>query len=147
MSTTWLPVISPSSENRYGALWNSGAVHSRTPPGSMRYSGARAVTASSVPGSPATMTLGRPVEPPEVGAFHADGAGTDGGGVAGPVGWYPSGSTVVPGGATPGSVPGARPATTGGRTTSSTAVSSPAASRCDTGCGTAPSFHAASVSA
>ncbi len=85
---------------------------------------------SKTPGSPATMTFGRPVDPPEVGAFHAGGAGAGGGGVSGPVGEGVPAST-----------------TAAGSTTSRIAAISDGGSRWENGWGTAPSFHAARVTA
>ena len=58
------------SENMYGALWCSGAVARNTPSGSIRRPSARADTCSVHGACPDTITFGRPVLPPEVGAFQ-----------------------------------------------------------------------------
>ena len=127
-------------ENTNGALWYSGPGTSCTPLGCMvKTAASAALSGSVVPSCPATMTLGRPVLPPDVGAFHA---------VATRSGSSPSG-TSAPGSkpagtlARPGWSPGSTPITNGGSTRSTMSSRSRFGRRADTGWGVAPSFHSA----
>ena len=68
-STRWLPCISPSVAQTAGPLWYSG-------PGTTMHSSGRtcsidATSVSRTAGSPDTISFGRPVLPPDVGAFQA----------------------------------------------------------------------------
>ena len=71
MTTTWAPSSRARAEVRNGPLWNSGPVVSTVPPGGRPSNGARPTTSSYTAGCPATISFGRPVLPPEVGAFQA----------------------------------------------------------------------------
>ena len=73
MITMWLPTSSPPTENDSGPLWYSGPVARCTPSSCMPKARAVMPTDSLVAGPPATISFGRPVLPPDVGAFHADG--------------------------------------------------------------------------
>src|ERR1700712_2542370 len=90
------------------------------------------------PDCPETISLGRPVEPPEVGAFHA-GETAAGRSLSSS---DPASSAVDD--TTGFELSNGTSATTMGVPASSTmAFSSASGRRDDTGCGTAPSFHAA----
>ena len=104
----------------------------------MRRRSARPVTDESRPALPATMIFGRPVLPPDVGAFQLGGtAGGRGSADSVASGVQPAGSHARP----VASVP-----TTSDESASSTmAASSAGGSFADTGCGIAPSFHAATT--
>ena len=68
-TTTWVPCSSAAHAHTTGPLWNSGPGMTRQPSG---LKPSTDPTAGSItPASPETMSLGRPVDPPEVGAFHA----------------------------------------------------------------------------
>src|SRR5439155_22316059 len=72
ITTRWLPLNRPCMENTNGALWYSGPGTSCTPLGCMLKTAANpALSGAVVPSCPATMILGRPVLPPDVGAFQA----------------------------------------------------------------------------
>ena len=80
------------------------------------------------------MSFGRPVEPPEVGAFHSrDTASGRGESSAGPPRSAPTHLRPAI----------SAPTTSTGSASSMTAASSVAGSRADTGCGVAPSFQTA----
>ena len=66
--TKWLPWNNEPAPNENGALWYSGPGMHTTPSTRWPMPGAPTLT---MPGSPATINLGRPVEPPDVGAFIA----------------------------------------------------------------------------
>ena len=93
-------------------------------------------------GSPETISLGRPVEPPDVGAFQAglttSGSGSSGGSSA--AGWS---TTVIA--LRPASSPSSTPTITGGSARSTMPASSRSGSRPLTGWGVAPSFQQAIV--
>ena len=67
--TTWLPQSSAPIVQTMGPLWYRGAGITRQPSGTISSEGPASRSISA--GSPATISLGRPVEPPDVGAFHA----------------------------------------------------------------------------
>src|SRR4051795_5391180 len=66
-STTWLPHSSAAHDHTTGALWYSGPGITMQPSGWISSDGGPSV--SSTDGSPATISFGLPVEPPDVGAF------------------------------------------------------------------------------
>src|SRR5450759_5073022 len=68
-TTTWLPCNNAKQDHTIGPLWKSGPGITRQPSRLKRR--AASADGSINPGSPETINLGRPVEPPEVGAFHA----------------------------------------------------------------------------
>ena len=68
-TTRCAPASSATHDHTTGPLWYSGPGISRHPSGSTPRVGR--ASASMVAGSPATISFGRPVEPPDVGAFHA----------------------------------------------------------------------------
>ena len=124
-----------------GALWCSGAVTAKTSPGPpIRSRSARAVTSSVQPAAPATMIFGRPVLPPDVGAFQL------GGSAAGSGSGERAGSGVQVGGSD-GRSAASRPTTSGAPAMSTSAASSAGGSFADTGWGTAPSFQTPSTAA
>src|SRR3954453_13174167 len=65
----WLPRIRAVHDHTTGPLWYSGPGITRQP-SSLIISG-DGWSGSINDGSPATISLGRPVDPPDVGAFHA----------------------------------------------------------------------------
>ena len=69
---------SPTVDRLNGALWYSGPGTRCVSSRSMRNTSERR-SGSSLPSCPATISFGRPVLPPEVGAFH-EGATTSGSG-------------------------------------------------------------------
>src|SRR5579875_1274739 len=85
------------------------------------------------------MSFGRPVEPPDVGAFH-EGDTTSGKGSSGIEG---SGSWPTGRAHRPPASDGSMPITTAGSARSRIADSSRSGSRDDTGCGIAPIFQQA----
>ncbi len=94
---------------------------------------------SIIAGSPDTISFGRPVEPPDVGAFHAGEMTSGNGSVDVPSGGrYPMGRL-----STPSITPGSSPTTTFGEASSTIAANSRMGRRDDTGCGTAPNFQQA----
>ncbi len=98
--------------------------------------GTAGTSGSKRPGVVATISLGRPVEPPEVGAFHSGvtASGSSSSDSAGS-GECPAGSHGRP--AT------CAPTTSRESASSTTASRSASGSRLLTGCGVAPSFHSA----
>jgi hypothetical protein len=80
-STTWPPWSSAPQDHTTGPLWYSGPGMTRHVRGTNRR-GERA-SGSTRPGSPDTMSLGRPVEPPDVGAFQAGETASGSGGACG----------------------------------------------------------------
>src|SRR5438105_15226970 len=68
-TTTWLPWSNAAHDHTMGPLWYSGPGSTKTP--SRWNSNADGASGSMSDGSPDTINFGRPVEPPEVGAFHA----------------------------------------------------------------------------
>ncbi len=76
-TTTWLPQSSACHDQMSGPLWYSGPGITMQPSGVSRSGTGPAGSMSE--GSPDMISFGRPVEPPEVGAFH-DGATTSGSG-------------------------------------------------------------------
>ena len=107
----------------------------------MRSSAANPATASHVAGCVATMSFGRPVLPPEVGALNAA-AITAGSGSADSDG---SGSKPAGTAARPGASDGSTPTTSEELASSTMALRSTAGSRDEIGCGVAPSFQTATV--
>src|SRR3954447_11124950 len=80
--------------------------------------------------SPETISLGRPVEPPDVGAFHAgDTASSSGPSSMSALGRYPAGMQRRP-----EKAPSATPMTADGSASSTMAASSRPGSLADTGC-------------
>ncbi len=71
ITTTWFPVNSAATEKESGPLWYSGPVARCTPSVVMPNPAAVSATDSVTAAPPATISFGRPVLPPEVGAFHA----------------------------------------------------------------------------
>src|ERR1700722_20855696 len=67
-TTMWLPPSQAEHDHTTGPLWYSGAGMTRQPSGGPIR---RGTSASKDAGSPDTISLGRPVDPPDVGAFHA----------------------------------------------------------------------------
>src|SRR5687768_10823000 len=133
-STTRLPASSAPQHHTAGPLWYSGPGMTRHPPSTnpKRFG----ASGSSSAGSPATMSLGRPVEPPDVGAFQAGDTASGSGPSSSSAGVrYPSGRQVVP-----ASVPGSAPSATFEPARATISASSRAGSFADTGWGTAPSF-------
>src|SRR5258707_7111214 len=136
-STMWLPWNSPAEANVNGALWYSGPGIRTQPPRRIPLRG----SAGTIPGSPERISFGRPVDPPDVGAFQVPAAA---GG---------SGSSLRPGsGARPAghlTRPGTRsawtPTTRAESATSTIVASSRPGRRAETGCGTAPSFQQATA--
>src|SRR5215216_4660577 len=105
-TTMWFPWMSPVIDAENGALWYSGPGTTWQPSlWTMRNMG---WSGSNTPGSPARMSLGRPVDPPDVGAFQ-DGATRSGSSPSSSAGSgsNPAGITVRPGWA-PGSAPTTR---------------------------------------
>ena len=136
MTTTWFPMSSAATEKLSGPLWYSGPLARCTPSGVMP--NARAVSAwpAVMLGPPATMSLGRPVLPPDVGAFHAAATFTGSGASdSSGSGVKPAGIQVRPG--------ASRPTTRLGSASSTIASSSSRGSLAETGAGVAPSFQAA----
>ena len=84
-TTRWPPASSATHDQTSGPLWYSGPGISRQPSG-VDAEGGRRPSGSIEAGSPATISFGRPVDPPEVGAFHA-GDVTSGRGVSSTLGW------------------------------------------------------------
>ncbi len=68
-TTTWLPASSAPHDHTIGPLWYSGPGITRHPSSCSSKDGGS--SSSIVAGAPATISFGRPVEPPEVGAFQA----------------------------------------------------------------------------
>jgi hypothetical protein len=89
----------------------------------------------------ATISLGRPVLPPEVGAFHEPGT-TEGSGSSASAA---SGSNPAGAAGRPGTSDGSTPTTSAGSASSRIARRSAAGSRAEMGWGVAPSFQAAMV--
>src|SRR5262245_21811326 len=71
MTTTWLPWSKAKMDVVKGPLWYSGPVTRCTPSCGMRRSAPNPAIGSHVAGWVATMSFGRPVLPPEVGALNA----------------------------------------------------------------------------
>jgi hypothetical protein len=96
ITTRWAPARSAVHDQTTGPLWYSGPGMSRQPSGSTPSVGR--ASGSSTAGSPETMSFGRPVEPPEVGAFQA-GEVTSGSGPSSMEGWgtWPAGRQSRPG--------------------------------------------------
>ena len=120
-------------------LWLSGTAISWVSP-----SLAPVVRPASAPGKrlspPASISLGRPVLPPEPSAFHVGDTASGSGASDRPASGVKSAGTL---GITPrGS---SRPTSSARGFSSSRPSSSASGSRADSGCGTAPSFHAASA--
>src|SRR4051794_6487725 len=67
-TTTWLPARSALTDQIRGPLWYSGPGITMQPVGDPKTPGA---ASSNSAGSPDTISFGRPVEPPDVGAFQA----------------------------------------------------------------------------
>ena len=106
-TTTWLPASSAWHDQTAGPLWYSGPGITRHP-SSVSSSGGGS-SGSSCAGSPDTISFGRPVDPPDVGAFHAGDVGVGQRAVVQVVGRLrsrPAGSPV------PSSAPGSTPSTT-----------------------------------
>ena len=131
---------SPTVERLNGALWYSGPGTRWQSSRSMRNTIERR-SGSNLPSCPATISFGRPVLPPEVGAFH-DGATTSGNGASSSdeSGTKPAGTHTRPGWSA-----SSAPTTIAGSARSTIACRSRAGSLADTGWGTAPSFHVATV--
>ncbi len=77
-TTMWFPVQSAWVENTNGPLWYSGPGTRCTPSRPMPNGPSRSGLA--VAGAPDRMIFGRPVLPPEVGAFHDAAMGSSGSG-------------------------------------------------------------------
>ena len=131
------PVNSPRIANRNGALWCSGAVTSCVAAAGMY--GAVGAVGSTVAGVPEKMTFGRPVLPPDTGAFHDD-ACTSGSSPP------PSDGSMTSNRRTPGSVASSKPTTSAGSVSSTIARSSSGSVLGDNACGVAPAFHTAAQS-
>src|SRR3954462_14977342 len=97
--------------------------------------GTAATDGSTSPDVPDRISFGRPVLPPDVGAFH-DEATASGSGLAS----YEDGSNPADRHRRPGS---SKPTSRLGSASSTTAASSASGSREETGCGVAPSFQMA----
>src|SRR2546423_15260313 len=67
-TTTWLPASQAEHDQTIGPLWYSGPGITMQPSGEPKPAGC---SSSLSDGSPATISFGRPVEPPDVGAFQA----------------------------------------------------------------------------
>ena len=143
MSRMCAPSVRPQIEPRNGALWYSGPVITTAPSSVMpsRRANGSAVVRSA--GCSATISLGRPVLPPEVLTFQADAApwstkssDSDGSGSnpAGSDGW-------------PIPLAAAAPTTRLGAASSRIASRSRAGSCAESGNGVAPAFHTAIVAA
>ena len=125
-STTWLPASSAVIVHMNGPLWYSGPGIKCVPLSCIINSGG--TSGSIVPGWLASMSLGRPVDPPEVMAFH-------GFEIASGTGPSSNLSTAI----------GSR-TTTRGSASSMIASSSRCGRRAETGCGVAPILrHATTV--
>jgi hypothetical protein len=68
-TTTLPPYSTVISDQMSGPLWYSGPGITRQPCVPRTTTGG--ASRSSIAGSPDTISFGRPVEPPDVGAFHA----------------------------------------------------------------------------
>src|SRR5215831_10774196 len=124
-----------------GPLWYSGPVTRCTPSAGMRSTVAKGDTASHTAAWVATISLGRPVLPPDVGALNE--AATAGGSGSADVdegGAKPAGSV-----ARPGASCASTPTTSDGFASSMIALRSAAGRREEMGWGVAPSFQAATV--
>src|SRR4051812_50045614 len=105
-TTTWLPYSSAPHDHTIGPLWYSGPGSTNAP--SRVKSNGDADSSSITDGSPETISFGRPVEPPDVGAFQAGEIASGSGPSSRSAGeTEPSGRQ-----ARPGDVPGATPTTT-----------------------------------
>src|SRR5690242_21410112 len=116
-----------------GPLWYSGPGTSCTPSRGMY--GTAATVGSTRAGVPDRISLGRPVLPPEVGAFHVAAQRSGSGPSSYPLASNPAGTLARPGRSTPTS--------SGGSASSTSAASSAGGSLALTGAGVAPSFQIA----
>src|SRR5689334_15192111 len=116
-----------------GPLWYSGPGTSCTPSRGMY--GTAATVGSTVAGAPDRISFGRPVLPPDVGAFHDAAAASGSGASSYPPASNPAGTLRRPASSSPTS--------SGGSARSTTAASSAGGSLAETGCGVAPSFQMA----
>src|ERR687892_2045705 len=89
-TTTWLPHSRAWHDHTMGPLWYRGPGMTRQPSGRLR--SGTGPSGSSTLGSPDTISLGRPVDPPDVGAFQAGDTASGKGLVSAPAGLWPSGS-------------------------------------------------------
>src|SRR5438552_8728915 len=135
-TTTWLPASHAAHDHTRGPLWYSGPGMTMHPSGEASIAGPSSFHSA---GSPDTISLGRPVEPPEVGAFHAGDVTSGNGPSSRPgSGRYPTGSARRP----PATC-SPTPITAAGSARSRIAWSSRSGSLADTGCGMAPIFQQA----
>ena len=136
-TTTWLPVSSAWHDQTAGPLWYSGPGITRHPSNDIANGGGASV--SIIDGSPDTISFGRPVEPPDVGAFQAGDTASGSGPSSRSSGdRYPSGRQIGP-----SIAPGSTPTATLEPARATISCSSRAGNLADTGCGTAPSFQQA----
>src|SRR5690348_7365093 len=106
-----------------GPLWYSGPGTSCTPSRGMY--GTAATPGSTSPGVPDRISFGRPVLPPDVGAFHDDATASGRGASSYPLASKPAATLRRPASSSPMS--------SGGSASSTTAASSAAGSLADTG--------------
>ena len=120
-------------------MWDSGPVIRTVSSSDIPSSRANGSTDSSSAGWVETMSFGRPVLPPDVGAFNEAAAASPSGASDSP-GWgsKPAGIAVRPAASS-----GSTPTTRLGSASSMIACRSRAGSREDTGWGVAPHFHVA----
>src|SRR5581483_11170749 len=93
-TTTWHPASHAMHDQTMGPLWYNGAGTTMLPPKKPNRGGeSRSYSA----GSPETISFGLPVEPPDVGAFHAgDVTSTSGSSERSGSGTYPAGMARRP---------------------------------------------------
>ena len=141
ITTRWFPASKASSDVVNGPLWYSGPVTRWTPSRGMRSSAANPSSGSHAAGCVATISFGRPVLPPDVGALNeAAITGGNGSDEIDASGAKPAG--IV---ARPGASPGSTPTTSDGFARSMIARRSAAGSRDEIGWGVAPAFQTAST--
>ena len=155
MTTTWLPSNKPAIIATNGALCVIGPVTSSDRSGCTRSSVPSAPTASASAGLVATMSFGRPVEPPLVTTFHSGdrtAGASNRAAVASPAAaatsaadstGRPPASTSAPPSASRSAASAAT--TSAGSASARIAARSAAGSREEIGWGVAPSSHAASA--
>ena len=139
ISTRWCPCSSPMANVVNSVLWLSGTDTKLTSPGCAP-SGAP-IVGGTLLSLPASMSLGRPVLPPDAMDFHTGETASGSGSSENPAAISTTAAEAL--GVSP--VGSARPTSSAGGRSSSSAASSVSGSRAERGCGTAPSFQHAST--